>query len=502
MDNATGTVSTVSSGQNDSLATQRVTTPIAAPNSVIGNYLRTNADGTQIYAAPSGGGRVEVDPATGTYTQYDRDNVAVSTGTDASLLVAGYTPPDNDSGGFNISGIRGVIGTADNGFQIRGTGDGVNFVVTDPETGNVFSYDPITQAIGLDILGQNGSFSLGTLGNTLRSLEITGQGANDSTYSIIADRNIGGALYALNTATGEYFAYDADTRTIDFSTSLGIDNARISTAGAPRARIGTQPITRRAAGVDGCDASGNDLAEVICNTLESFEGVPGLLSGFSYLCGLILGFMAVTKLREHVDSPNQVPIWDPIKRFIAGGAFFSLPAIVNVAYTTIVGPDGISVLAGDSRGFNTSGVSGGGLDAMIVNLMSNIWAPMNFLLTGFAWLAGLILIMIGISRLLKSEQEGARGPMGIGTIMTFLVAGVLLSLNNVLGAAVESIFQSGSMTYASLAYTTGMGGGEDHANAVIGAIMAKINLKKRVSLDTLFLRLHFIHCDIVLCDIL
>lgn len=216
-------------------------------------------------------------------------------------------------------------------------------------------------------------------------------------------------------------------------------------------------------------AGGQTLGGVIKNTVDSFKSTPGLLAGFSYLCGLVLGIWGIFRLRMHVEQPNQVEIWDPIKRFIAGGAFFVLPEMVNVAYNTIA-KDG-KELSGSS--FNTGGASGNGLDAKLVALMKDIWEPMQFLLVGFGYLAGIILVLIGISRLLKSEQEGARGPMGIGTIMTFLVAGVLLSLNKTLGAAVNSIFQSDAKNNAALSYTAGMDGDAiGHANAVIGAIMA------------------------------
>lgn len=219
--------------------------------------------------------------------------------------------------------------------------------------------------------------------------------------------------------------------------------------------------------------AGQSLGAVINNVIVSSRNVPSLFAGFSYLFGLVLGIMGILKLKEHVEAPNQVPIWDPIKRFIAGGAFFSLPYMTGVVFQTLTGGD-TAVL--QANGYNTAGVSDGGLDAKLVNLMGDIWGPMNFILTGFAYLAGIILIMIGISRLLKSEQDGPRGPMGLGTIMTFMVAGVLLSINQILGSTVNSIFDGGALTFAELSYTEGMNGGEAHANAVIGAIMAFVGI--------------------------
>ncbi|HPF79023.1 MAG TPA: hypothetical protein PLF01_06985 [Alphaproteobacteria bacterium] len=214
--------------------------------------------------------------------------------------------------------------------------------------------------------------------------------------------------------------------------------------------------------------AGQTLGGVIGNVVKSSEGIPGLLSGFSYLCGLILGFLGILKLKDHVESPNQTQIWDPVKRFLAGGAFLALPMMIRAVYETVA--KGQTELTG--KDFNTGGASGAGLDAKLVGLMRDVWEPLQWLFVGFGYLAGLILLLIGISRLLKSEQEGPRGPMGLGTIFTFIVAGILLSLNKMLGAAVNSVFNSGAKNEAFLQYTDGMADGGAHANAVIGAAMA------------------------------
>ena len=219
--------------------------------------------------------------------------------------------------------------------------------------------------------------------------------------------------------------------------------------------------------------AGQSLGGVITNTLDSFSTTPGLLTGFSYLCGLILGFMGIMKVKDHVESPNQVTIWEPCKRFLAGGAFFALPQVMKAAIDTFTDGAGGTAEVLEGSNYNTGAVSGGGLDAMLVALMQDIFQPMQFIISGFAWLAGIVLIIIGISRLIKSEQEGPRGPLGFGTIMCFLVGGVLLSINSILGSAVNSIFNIRALNFAQLAYTDGMdAAGVGHAEAVIGAIMA------------------------------
>lgn len=180
------------------------------------------------------------------------------------------------------------------------------------------------------------------------------------------------------------------------------------------------------------------IGDVICNLISGSSLIPTLLAAISYLFGLTLVVFGILKTREHVENPQQVQIWEPIKRFVAGGAFLALPIVLEAAMVTITGGD-------DGGGINNFKVasgapSGGGLDALMFFFILDIFKPMLKLVSAFSYLAGIILVMIGIGRLLKTSQEGAKGPGGIGTIFTFLVAGILLSIDKVMGAAVGTMF--------------------------------------------------------------
>ena len=220
----------------------------------------------------------------------------------------------------------------------------------------------------------------------------------------------------------------------------------------------------------GC--GGDTIGSVMCNTVESSADLPFLLSGIAYLAGLVLAVMAVLKLKDHVLNPNQTPLSESMKRFLAGGGFFALPIVIEAAYNTVA--DGLGEHT--ESGFNVTAGAGvnQGLDAMLTALMSDIWTPVHTLVGGFAYLAGLVLIVIGISRLLKSAQEGPRGPGGLGTIMTFLVGGALLSANAMMSAFSSSMFmQSEVATFAELSFSSGLTGPElDHIHNVISAVLA------------------------------
>lgn len=225
-------------------------------------------------------------------------------------------------------------------------------------------------------------------------------------------------------------------------------------------------------GYTACGAGTSTIGGVMCNVVESVQDVPGLLTGFSYLVGLILGAMGIAKLYEHVQDPRQHPVWDAIKRFIAGGALFALPMVMEAAQNTLTAATDMSAT---ETGFNVTGVSGAGLDAMIVALMADIWVPFANLLWAFCYLAGIVLVIVGIMRMIKSAQDGPRGPGGFGTIMTFITAGALFSADSMMGAWTESLFFSGGdiTTFADLAYTTGMDpAAVDRINSVISAVLA------------------------------
>ncbi len=220
-------------------------------------------------------------------------------------------------------------------------------------------------------------------------------------------------------------------------------------------------------GGGGC--GGQTLGGVICNTIESSWLVPGLFSGFSYLFGIILGALGIGKLVEHVTNPNQTPIWDPLKKFLAGSGFLALPMVMESAFNTLA----FGITRADVTGFNGQ-TSGLGLDAMVARLMEDLWFPMSELIGAFGYLAGIVLIMVGISRMLKSAQDGPRGPGGIGTIMTFIVGGALFSIDSMMGAFSSSMFNSNAVsTFGVLQYTTGMTAVEvNHVHAVISSVLA------------------------------
>ena len=118
----------------------------------------------------------------------------------------------------------------------------------------------------------------------------------------------------------------------------------------------------------------HSMGDVICNALRGSSMVPILLAALSYLFGLFLVVMGILKTREHVEDPRSVPIWEPIKRFVAGGMFLALPIMTEAALSLIVGDSGGGGF--DNAKIATGSPSGGGLDAMMFFLVMDIFKPL------------------------------------------------------------------------------------------------------------------------------
>lgn len=283
---------------------------------------------------------------------------------------------------------------------------------------------------------------------------------------------IGGALLTLPVI------YNAMFNTLDGA------NGGSSLAAGLAATIGLTDSTF----IDGaatCVQGTGSFGQLICSLTANTGLLPAFFAAVSYLFGLVMGIWGVMKIRDHVLNPQQTSVFEGISRLIAGGAFFALPFLVTVLANTF---DNGGV-AGGITGYNFGGavagwvaaIVGGGtcpvgglsLDGMLVCLITDILGPIHAIVSFFAFVAGMVFIMIGTSRLIKGAQEGAKAPGGLGTIMTFGIGGALISYNDIMRAASATFTGSSTTTtFATMNYTTGMTGAEvDAAHAVVSSII-------------------------------
>jgi hypothetical protein len=290
----------------------------------------------------------------------------------------------------------------------------------------------------------------------------------------------GGALFALPTI------YEATFLTINSSGLVGGIQSILGMSGGGSVLgvgivggVGTYgsgagPLGGRLSGLlNGCTSVGGSLGNVICSAFMNASALPVFLTMLGYLIGLGMVVWGIMKIKAHVLNPAQVGLSEGVTRLLAGGMFFALPAIVVVAMATVRNPIILGAAVAPHSGYKETASACTGLDGMLYCAMANTIVPINMALNFFAFCAGVILIMVGISRLIKSAQEGAKGPLGMGTVMTFLAGGALCSYNELMRAATGTFFLiPQTKTNAALKYTKGMDPAEvAHAHTVISAII-------------------------------
>jgi hypothetical protein len=79
------------------------------------------------------------------------------------------------------------------------------------------------------------------------------------------------------------------------------------------------------------------FSSVSTNLTDSLKTLPGLISGLSYLFGILLGVLGVLKIKDHVENPGNAPLKDGAIRLAAGGALLALPFILKVAVGSVMG---------------------------------------------------------------------------------------------------------------------------------------------------------------------
>jgi hypothetical protein len=189
--------------------------------------------------------------------------------------------------------------------------------------------------------------------------------------------------------------------------------------------------------------AGTKLSNLTDNVRNSWGKFQSVLSAVAWLMGAGLGTIAIFKFKDHVDNPAQTPLSAGVKRMIAGGMMLSLPFSIQAVHGSIFGTNTMGVFKTGTTappGWTAASLTPGGLDKMVVDVMSNIGGPMENLLSAFAYLAGIALLLVAISRLTKRMEEGPRGPAGFGTIMTFLASGALFALGDSIGGFVSTVF--------------------------------------------------------------
>jgi hypothetical protein len=213
------------------------------------------------------------------------------------------------------------------------------------------------------------------------------------------------------------------------------------------------------------------IGSLIANSVNNASVLIGVAAFAAFIIGVFFSLRGIQMLRAHIENPNNNPLPESLKRLAVGGALLSFPVIVNVVYETF---------GAFGRGIKNTGWSatagGEGLDGMMVRFIGDISNTAYFGIEAFCYIAGTLMILFAMQRLVKTAQDGPRGPLGFGTIVMFIVSGLLLSFPQLLASLNVSIFNAGGVASTKASFMS-LSGSVDaaqiqNAQSVFSAVLA------------------------------
>jgi hypothetical protein len=385
------------------------------------------------------------------------------------------SPPPAASPGFSLSGISSAISGATSGLSgtVTSSISSATSSLAGAVGGAIGGAAGTAVSAGITAFGSTVASSAGSAVSTVLATSAAAGVDPSNVLGSVGNRLLAGGKTILNQAVGLKL------------TSLG---GQAAAAVGKTINAGWAWLNKTvygALGIGSCEDNGQ-LSDVICNIMENSKDLPGFITALAYLSGVIMAVSALFKLKDHVLNPSQTPLSDSVKRIVASGALFTLPLITGATQNLVLGTYNTQSEVTGYAGWAGGGM---GLDGILVNLFADIYHPLMTLIFAFGYLAGLVLVFIGISRILKTAQDGPRGPTGIGTIMMFVVSGVLFSLSTIMGTFSSTLFGDNEVaTFAVLHTSTGDGLVDGHILAVISTVLVFMTIVGYIS----FLRGFFI----------
>lgn len=98
--------------------------------------------------------------------------------------------------------------------------------------------------------------------------------------------------------------------------------------------------------------AGQDFSTISENIITSIEDLPSLLTGLSYMLGILLGTLGILKIKDHVENPSNAKLQEGAIRLAAGGGLFALPIVIEAMQTTVGDGAGVPNVQVDAIEFN------------------------------------------------------------------------------------------------------------------------------------------------------
>lgn len=94
------------------------------------------------------------------------------------------------------------------------------------------------------------------------------------------------------------------------------------------------PLAVKAAGFWGDGGGTESIGDVASNITRSLVGVSGLLTAICYIIGMGFALSGLMKFKAHKDSPQQMPLSQPITELAIGASLIFLPMLAHLAGST------------------------------------------------------------------------------------------------------------------------------------------------------------------------
>lgn len=220
-------------------------------------------------------------------------------------------------------------------------------------------------------------------------------------------------------------------------------------------------------------ANATTLGDMMDRARTNSMTLTDLAAFFGYMCAFVFAPLGLYKLKVHVEQgPNAVPLAEPLKLLAVAGIMLTLPIIGGAIQQTFTETGAVTQDIGWTP--DTAATSGSTLDGLMMRVMENGYMPFIRLLQLFCFVAATVLLLVAVHRFTKTSQQGPQGPIGLGTVATFILAGVLFSIGPSIGTFVETFFggRDSMTTVDFLALSGGDADVKRHAENVIISILA------------------------------
>lgn len=184
------------------------------------------------------------------------------------------------------------------------------------------------------------------------------------------------------------------------------------------------------------------LGQMSDKLFYSLTNIQTFLSMLSYILGIFFSITGLQMLKANVDDPGRNPAMPALLRLGAAAFFIFSPTFANLIVDSISGHgvgEGALLELTEVTAPNIDG--GDGLDGALNRFVYDFAGPfLESLLPFFAYIAGVIFMLIGLKRLALGNGNGPQAPGGLGTFSTFFVAAALMAFGFIMYTLQGSLF--------------------------------------------------------------